>query len=124
MSGCSTFSRRIGTERLSLHYVQDGLCQHYGPGAGSDPGPWLIRRLRQFQVEQHIREEGPSHHQVKAGTPTMGGVLIVASTIVPTFLWTDLSNPLVWIGLGSMIGFGAIGFATTSSRSSGGETWG
>jgi len=74
-------------------------------------GPWLIRRLRQFQVEQHIREEGPSHHQVKAGTPTMGGVLIVASTVLPTFLWTDLSNPLVWLGLGSMIGFGAIGFA-------------
>ena len=74
-------------------------------------GPWLIRRLRQFQVEQHIREEGPSHHRVKAGTPTMGGVLIVASTVVPTFLWTDLGNPLVWIGLGSMIGFGAVGFA-------------
>lgn len=58
-------------------------------------GPWLIERLRLFQIGQHIREEGPSHHQVKAGTPTMGGVLIVISTVLPTFLWADLTNPFV-----------------------------
>jgi phospho-N-acetylmuramoyl-pentapeptide-transferase len=74
-------------------------------------GPWLIERLRLFQIGQHIREEGPSHHHVKAGTPTMGGVLIVISTVLPTFLWADLTNPFVWIVLVSTTGFGAIGFA-------------
>jgi len=74
-------------------------------------GPWLIRRLRHFQIGQHIREEGPSHHQVKAGTPTMGGILIVVSTVLPTFLWADLTSPFVWIVLLSILGFGAIGFA-------------
>jgi phospho-N-acetylmuramoyl-pentapeptide-transferase len=74
-------------------------------------GPWLIERLRLFQIGQQIREEGPSHHQVKAGTPTMGGVLIVISTVLPTFLWADLTNPFVWIVLVSTVGFGAIGFA-------------
>ncbi len=74
-------------------------------------GPWLIRRLRQFQIGQHIREEGPSHHQVKAGTPTMGGLLIVVSAVLPTFLWADLSNPFVWIVVLSFVGFGAVGFA-------------
>jgi len=74
-------------------------------------GPWVIQRLRQFEIGQHIREEGPSHHQPKAGTPTMGGILIVVSTALPTLLWADLSNSLVWIAMVSLIGFGAIGFA-------------
>jgi phospho-N-acetylmuramoyl-pentapeptide-transferase len=74
-------------------------------------GPWLIRRLREFQIGQHIREEGPSHHLVKAGTPTMGGTLVVVCAILPTFLWADLRNPFIWIVLLSMLGFGAIGFA-------------
>lgn len=74
-------------------------------------GPWLIQRLRLFQIGQQIREEGPSHHQVKAGTPTMGGILIVVSTVLPTFLWADLTNPFIWIVLVAAIGFGAIGFA-------------
>ena len=74
-------------------------------------GPWLINRLRQFQIGQHIREEGPTHHQVKAGTPTMGGLLIVVSSVLPTFLWADLSNHFVWIALVSIMGFGSIGFA-------------
>ena len=74
-------------------------------------GPWLIGRLRQFQIGQQIREEGPTHHQVKAGTPTMGGLLIVVSTVLPTLLWADLSNPFVWIVLLSVAGFGSIGFA-------------
>src|SRR3989442_10583895 len=50
-------------------------------------GPWLIMRLRDFQIGQQIREEGPKSHQKKAGTPTMGGVLIVVSIILPTLLW-------------------------------------
>src|SRR4030095_11257447 len=73
-------------------------------------GPWLIGKLRAFQIGQHIREEGPRSHQAKAGTPTMGGVLIIISIIIPTLLWTDLTNPYVWIALFGLISFGAIGF--------------
>jgi len=73
-------------------------------------GPWLIGKLRQFQIGQHIREEGPKSHQKKAGTPTMGGVLIVISIVVPTLLWADLSNAYVWIAIFAILAFGAIGF--------------
>ena len=73
-------------------------------------GPWLIGKLRQFQIGQHIREEGPKSHQKKAGTPTMGGVLIVISIVVPTLLWTNLTNPYVWIALFSILAYGGIGF--------------
>jgi len=59
-------------------------------------GPWLIGRLRQFQIGQYIREEGPKSHQKKAGTPTMGGVLIIISIVIPTLLWADLRYPYVW----------------------------
>ncbi len=55
-------------------------------------GPWVIRRLREMQIGQFIREEGPKSHQSKAGTPTMGGVLIVGSTVIPTLLWGDLAE--------------------------------
>ena len=73
-------------------------------------GPWLIRRLRELQIGQFIREEGPEAHKKKAGTPTMGGVLIVLSTAVPTLLWADLTNPFIWLSLFSLLGFAAIGF--------------
>jgi phospho-N-acetylmuramoyl-pentapeptide-transferase len=73
-------------------------------------GPWLIAKLRQFQIGQIIREEGPLSHQKKAGTPTMGGVLIVISIVVPTLLWANLTNAYVWIALFSIVAFGAIGF--------------
>jgi len=73
-------------------------------------GPWLIRRLRELQIGQYIREEGPEAHQKKAGTPTMGGVLIVLSTAIPTLLWADLSNPFVLLTLFALVGFAAIGF--------------
>ena len=73
-------------------------------------GPWLIRKLREFQIGQHIREEGPKSHHKKAGTPTMGGVLIVVSILVPTLLWTNLRNPYVWVALFGLVSFGAIGF--------------
>lgn len=73
-------------------------------------GPWLIRKLREFQIGQHIRDEGPRSHQSKAGTPTMGGVLIVISIVVPALLWTDLSNPYVWIAMFALLAFGGIGF--------------
>jgi len=74
-------------------------------------GPFVIDRLRQFQIGQYIREEGPESHQKKGGTPTMGGVLICISILVPTLLWSDLSNPFVWLVMGSTLAFAAIGFA-------------
>ncbi len=74
-------------------------------------GPAIIRQLREFQIGQYIREEGPAAHQKKAGTPTMGGVLIVIAIIVPTVLWADLSNVYIWIALLGLTAFGAIGFA-------------
>ena len=73
-------------------------------------GPWLIKKLRTFQIGQQIREEGPSSHQGKAGTPTMGGVLILASILIPTLLWADLTNLHVWMCIFSLVAFGAIGF--------------
>jgi phospho-N-acetylmuramoyl-pentapeptide-transferase len=74
-------------------------------------GPAIIRQLRDFQIGQYIREEGPKGHQKKAGTPTMGGVLITIAIIVPTLLWADLSNTYIWLAIFSTIAFGAIGFA-------------
>src|SRR5215475_16127171 len=74
-------------------------------------GPWLIGKLRQFQIGQFIREEGPSAHQKKAGTPTMGGVLITIAIVIPTLLWSDLTNKYVWIAVISTLCFAAIGFA-------------
>ncbi|MGB6470941.1 MAG: hypothetical protein WBE88_08800, partial [Candidatus Acidiferrales bacterium] len=73
-------------------------------------GPWMIERLRNLQVKQYIREEGPKGHQKKAGTPTMGGVLIVAAIVIPTLLWADLRNAYVLLALGATLAFGAIGF--------------
>jgi phospho-N-acetylmuramoyl-pentapeptide-transferase len=74
-------------------------------------GPYVIRKLREFQIGQYIREEGPQAHKKKAGTPTMGGVLITIAIVVPTLLWADLTNRFVWIALFATLGFGAIGFA-------------
>ena len=74
-------------------------------------GPFVMERLRQFQIGQYIREEGPQSHQKKGGTPTMGGVLICISVLVPTLLWSDLSNPFVWVVMASTLTFAAIGFA-------------
>src|SRR4030095_15581615 len=74
-------------------------------------GPWLIRRLREFQIGQVIRQEGPQSHRAKAGTPTMGGLLILAAAITPTLLWADLGNPYVWAAALAALGFGAVGFA-------------
>lgn len=74
-------------------------------------GPAIIRQLRDFQIGQYIREEGPKAHQKKAGTPTMGGVLITIAIVVPTLLWADLSNTYIWLAVFSTLAFGAIGFA-------------
>ena len=74
-------------------------------------GPLMIRKLRGFQIGQVIRQEGPSSHRAKAGTPTMGGLLILASAIVPTLLWADLSNAYIWVAVLATLAFGGIGFA-------------
>jgi phospho-N-acetylmuramoyl-pentapeptide-transferase len=73
-------------------------------------GPWMIRKLRDFQIGQVIRQEGPQSHRAKAGTPTMGGLLILTSALVPTLLWADLSNPYVWIAVLATAAFGGVGF--------------
>src|SRR3984957_15950763 len=62
-------------------------------------GPWLIARLREFQIGQHIREDGPKPPLKKAGTPTMGGLLIGASSLIPVPLWSNLATPAVWVSL-------------------------
>jgi phospho-N-acetylmuramoyl-pentapeptide-transferase len=74
-------------------------------------GPTMIRRLRQFQIGQVIRQEGPQTHRAKAGTPTMGGLLILSCAILPTLLWADLTNASVWIAVIATSAFGAVGFA-------------
>jgi len=74
-------------------------------------GPWIIARLRRLQVGQFIREEGPEAHKTKAGTPTMGGVLILGGIVIPTLLWADLTNYRVALLLFATLAFGAIGFA-------------
>jgi phospho-N-acetylmuramoyl-pentapeptide-transferase len=74
-------------------------------------GPWMIERLRRLQIGQHIRAEGPQAHQAKAGTPTMGGVLILVGILVPTLLWADLRNRNIWIVVLATLAFGAVGFA-------------
>lgn len=73
-------------------------------------GPSFIERLKSRQIGQHIRDDGPESHQVKAGTPTMGGSLILLSLVVATLLWCDLTNRFVWLALLLTVAFGAIGF--------------
>ena len=74
-------------------------------------GPWMIHKLREFQIGQVIRHDGPVTHRPKAGTPTMGGLLILTAALVPTLLWADLTNVFVWMAMLSTVAFGAIGFA-------------
>jgi phospho-N-acetylmuramoyl-pentapeptide-transferase len=74
-------------------------------------GPWVIQKLREFQIGQFVREDGPQSHQKKTGTPTMGGVLICIAILLPTVLWADPANPFIWITVFSTLAFGAIGFA-------------
>jgi len=73
-------------------------------------GPWLIKRMTRIKLGQFIREEGPQSHQVKAGTPTMGGILINFAILIPTILWADIMNPYIWIVLFVTFAYGAIGF--------------
>ncbi len=72
-------------------------------------GPWLIRLLQRKQIGQEIRAEGPQSHFVKKGTPSMGGILIIIATIIPTVLWGNWRNVHIWVAMGSMFLFGLIG---------------
>ena len=74
-------------------------------------GPAMIRYLRRAQIGQSIRAEGPKTHLTKAGTPTMGGLLILLAVVSATLLWMDLTNRFVWIALATLVGVGAVGFA-------------
>jgi phospho-N-acetylmuramoyl-pentapeptide-transferase len=73
-------------------------------------GPWLIEKMRTIKLGQYIREEGPKSHLQKAGTPTMGGILINVAILIPTILWADITNPYIWIVLFVTFAYGAIGF--------------
>jgi phospho-N-acetylmuramoyl-pentapeptide-transferase len=73
-------------------------------------GPWLIRALTKKQIGQQIRDDGPASHSSKAGTPTMGGTIIILALALSTLLLADLANPYVWLAVGGTIGFGAVGF--------------
>src|SRR5687768_1807445 len=73
--------------------------------------PWFIDRMKKIRMEQIIREDGPESHRLnKIGTPTMGGVCILAGVVVSVLLWARLDNPFVWMTLIVMSGYGAIGF--------------
>jgi phospho-N-acetylmuramoyl-pentapeptide-transferase len=73
-------------------------------------GPRIIAALHRLKFGQSVRTDGPESHLAKSGTPTMGGILIILAVSVSVLLWADLSNAYVWIALGSLVGFGAIGF--------------
>ena len=79
-------------------------------------GPWFIRKLQSRQIGQTIRSDGPESHFSKAGTPTMGGSLILVCLVVPSLLWADLSNKLIWLCLSVTVGYGAIGFLDDSLK--------
>ncbi len=73
-------------------------------------GPMMIRRLTALQIGQNVRDDGPQSHSVKAGTPTMGGTLILVAIALSTLFWSDLSNPVVWVVLLTTLLFGAVGW--------------
>lgn len=73
-------------------------------------GPWLIKRLKRYEIGEQIRPDGPQSHITKKGTPSMGGILIITSTVFPVLLWGDLANTYVWLGMTTMVLFGLVGF--------------
>ena len=73
-------------------------------------GPAMIRKLTAYKIGQAVRDDGPRSHLTKAGTPTMGGALILVSIVVTTLLWGDLSNKLLWVVLLVTLAFGSVGW--------------
>ncbi len=110
--------------RLPVHHVPHGVRQPDGAVLCIVLGPWLIGKLREFQIGQHIREEGRKSHQKKAGTPTMGGVLIIISIVVPRCSGRTCATRTSGSRCSALVGFGAIGFSTTTPRSGRRGTWG
>lgn len=84
-------------------------------------GPWLIRRLQELQIGERINDDGPQSHLAKAGTPTMGGIMIITALIIPTLLWADLANSYIWIALSSVLLFTGIGFYDDYIKLTGGK---
>lgn len=82
-------------------------------------GRWLIRKLQDLQIDQQIREDGPQTHQVKKGTPTMGGILIIFAVVISTVLWANLSVYYIWLALLVTVGYGLIGFIDDYSKLAG-----
>ncbi len=92
-------------------------------------GRWFIAKLQSLQIDQQIRDDGPQTHQVKKGTPTMGGILIIFAVVISTLLWGNWSVVYVWLALLVLVGFGLVGFlddyrklAGKSSRGVSGKT--
>src|SRR4030042_3777132 len=79
-------------------------------------GPWLIEKLRAFQIQQVIRKDVPSSHLVKNGTPTMGGSLVLMAVLIPTLFWSDLTSGYIWIVLLTTLGFGVLGFLDDTKK--------
>jgi len=73
-------------------------------------GPWIIGKMKRLSLTQQIRDDGPKTHMNKAGTPTMGGILIILCILLSVFLWGDLKNMYIWVMIVSLAGFGIIGF--------------
>jgi phospho-N-acetylmuramoyl-pentapeptide-transferase len=73
-------------------------------------GPWLIEKLKAFQIQQVVREDVPPRHMIKNGTPTMGGSMILAALLIPTLFWSDLTNRYIWVVLLTTLGVGILGF--------------
>jgi phospho-N-acetylmuramoyl-pentapeptide-transferase len=73
-------------------------------------GKWVIRLLSRYQMGQPVREDGPASHEKKAGTPTMGGIILLTAILASVLLWADLSNPYIWLAIFVTVSFGAIGF--------------
>jgi len=84
-------------------------------------GPLLIRKLNDLRIGETIREDGPTSHQYKSGTPTMGGALILVATVIATLLWSDLGNRFIWITLFTCVGFGMIGWIDDRGKLRGDE---
>src|SRR5258707_15647204 len=91
-------STRIGLATLTSLLITLGVA------------PWFIRRARERQLGEVIREDGPAGHASKRGTPTMGGALIILALVAATVLWCDLRSTLVWLALLVTVGYGAVGF--------------
>src|SRR5262249_14420479 len=86
--------------------------------------PWLIRKLQTLRLGQQIRVDGPSRHQAKSGTPTMGGLLIIFAVLLSTLLWADISHPYVWLVILATLGFASVGFLDDYLKISGARSTG